>query len=116
MKNHKGMATLELIFVVIVLGVLVIMISGFREHLSNHEADMIKQEILYSNIDTELTNIYSSEWDYQDKIIETRAGDIYVITNDKGKSEYGTEILEVTFQFDNFEKTYEVERSEYYEQ
>lgn len=113
--NNKGVAVLEIITTIAIFAVLVIMVSSFKTYIANHEAEIIKETTFYAHIDTELTNLYSEEWDYQDKIIETKTGPIEMAIENLGRTEYNTNSIEVTFKQGELEKTYKLERSEYYE-
>lgn len=112
--NKKGFAVLEIIFAIAMLGILVTAVTGFKSYLANHEADIIKQEEFYTNVDKELTKLYSEEWDYENKTIEMKSGNLEISMINLGNSEYGTDIMEVTFETDELKQIFEIERSEYY--
>lgn len=112
--NKKGFTILEVVFGIIVFGILVLIVGEFKTNVTEHKLDIIKQESFYSHIDTELTNLFAEGFTYEDKEIETNFGPIEVNVEDLGKTEYGTNLAKVSFNQGKFKQEFEIERGEHY--
>lgn len=112
--DKKGFTILEVVLGIIVFGILVLIVGGFKSNITEHKLDVIKQESFYSHVDTELTNLFADGFTYEEKEIETNFGSIEVNVKSLGKTEYGTNLAKVSFNLGKLKQEFEVERGEHY--
>lgn len=113
--NNKGFSVLSVIASIFILGIIIMVVSNFNIYTAIHKKEISEKQTFYSEIDNEMTLIYSSNWEFGDKTIKTDMGNVLVSKVDGGVTEYGTRKMEVEFKFKNLNKKIEIERSQYYE-
>lgn len=125
MNNQRGYGVLSLIISVVIVSIIVIVVMNFKSYLAIQESKMVKKETFYSHVDTELSELYSNEWTFNDKVIETKVGDLTVNLEDLGVNEYDTRVMKVNFEMKDMDKSFkmkdlkqsfELERSQYYDE
>lgn len=112
--SKKGFAALEVIAGIVILAILVTVTTNTQVYLAVQSSKVLKGETYIFHIEEELTDIYYTNSMYEEKTIETKVGDLSVTMENLGSNEYNNNISKVTFQAEDFKRTYEVERSQYY--
>lgn len=119
LSNNKGSTLVETLVVITISFVAVYAMTIFNTSLARHEVDTQEHMKLNAAIDNEIANLYNSneEWRLKDgKIysIESK-GKETVLSTSYELTEHNTDKLTLEFNRGDYSKTYEIERSTYYE-
>jgi len=117
-KNNKGSSYIGLFVSIILFFAIIGVIGQFRVYLSTHEVKVKKHNVFLIGTNNKITEIYNDDnWDdlVDTEYITTTFGEIEVTYENKGLTEFDTNLLKVTFLFHDKEKIYNLERSIYYE-
>lgn len=109
----RGFTIIEVVFGIAIFGMIVLSFSTVQNSMANHKLKVEKNEMFYSAVNKEITNLYANGWDYENKTIETPIGKIEVSLIEKESSAHKTKMAELSFRYDEVKRDFIIERSEY---
>lgn len=114
MTNKKGFTVLGMIASFAIFALIVITLMNFKEYMANHKSSVITTRNFHVNVENEVASIYEN-WNYEDRSFQVNGDTFLVKKTNLGATEYDTIKMRVDFQYKNFEKSIELERSQYNE-
>lgn len=116
--NKKGSSYVSLMATLAISMAIVIIASNFNVYISQHKNTVNKHNDLSQEVINQIANIYNTpDWEtLENEIVNTKYGDMTVVYEFQGVTEFETYKLDVNFELDDKNERYSLERSVYYEQ
>ena len=113
--NNKGASYVGLIVSLVLLLSIVSITGSFMVYVRTHRKEAISQTETSQIVLAKISEVYLADWDtLADETITGDHGEIKVSYGELEETEYATNSLDVTFEKDGEEVTYELERSVYH--
>lgn len=114
--NKKGATYVELLIAVFVLLSITIVTTNIVNYVARHNQEVKTQTALMQEMQTQIAEIYEEDWaNLESQEVETPYGNISV-SYELSETDFNTDELEVTFLHNEKKVTYQIERSEYYDE
>lgn len=115
--DNKGASYVGLITSIVLLLSIVTITGSFMVYVRTHRKEVISQTETSQIVAAKISEVYLADWDTLDnETITSDHGEIKVSYSELEETEYATNSLDVTFEEDGEEVTYEVERSVYHDE
>ena len=112
--NNKGASYVGLIVSIVLLLSIVTITGSFMVYVRTHRQRAISQTETSQIVLAKISEVYLADWDTLDDETIGDHGEIKVSYGELEETEYATNSLDITFEKDEEEVTYELERSVYH--